>query len=403
MAVVLALGSACAKLVEQPVAVDAAQPEPALAGVDSSTTTTPELPEQADQSEQALPTPVPTSISAAPVTTPAPDPVPASLVSLERPAPASQAIKADRLSVYRPNLWHHIRENMRWEYASNERIEAQLKWFARHPSYINRVVERSKPYLFHIVMELQKNDMPVELALLPVVESAFQPFAYSFGRATGLWQFIPSTGKAFGLKQNWWYDGRRDVVASTDAAIRFFTELHDEFSGDWLHALAAYNAGPAKVRRAIRRNSKKGASTSYWDLRLPRETHNYVPKLLAIVELVKNASLHQIELPPVETEPYFATVNIGAQLDLSRAAEMANTDIEELYLLNPGFNRWATAPDGPHRLLVPIDQRENFVTALRSLPEDQRISWTRHTIKPRRHPQHHCRALLDHGGSIKKG
>ena len=260
-------------------------------------------------------------------------------------------------------------------------VKGRLAWYAKNQEYLDRVVERSKPYLFHIVSEVEKRGMPLELALLPVVESAFHPFAYSRSHASGIWQFIPSTGKIFGLKQNWWYDGRRDIVAATRGALDYLEKLNREFDGDWLLALAAYNTGERNVARAIRRNRNAGKKTDFFSLRLPRETKGYVPSLLAVAELVANPEQHGITWQPVADQPYFAQVDTGEQIDLAVAAELAGIKMDELYTLNPGFNRWATDPRGPHRLLLPVGKETSFLEKLAGLSPQERINWQSHEIK----------------------
>ncbi|WP_250658334.1 LysM peptidoglycan-binding domain-containing protein [Alkalimarinus coralli] len=280
------------------------------------------------------------------------------------------------------DLWLRMRSGFKLDLdLNNPRIEMQLNWYKKHQRYIDRTTARSSRYLHYIVQETEKRGMPLELALLPVVESAFDPFAYSHGRASGIWQFIPGTGKAFGLKQDWWYDGRRDIVASTDAALTYLQALANRFDGDWLLALAAYNSGGGTVSKAIRYNKKRGRKTDYWSLKLPRETRAYVPKLLAISKLIKEPEKYGITLKPLPNEAYFDIVKVGSQIDLAQAAKMANISVEELYLLNPGFNRWATSPIGPHRLLIPIANTEQFKTALASIPANQRLSWQRYSVK----------------------
>jgi membrane-bound lytic murein transglycosylase D len=264
----------------------------------------------------------------------------------------------------------------------NNRIDVQRAWFANHQAYLDRVATRAQRYLYYVTEQVQSRHMPLELALLPVVESAFDPFAYSRGRASGPWQFIPSTGRHFDLTQNWWYDGRRDIVASTQAALTYLQQLADRFDGDWLLALASYNAGAITVSRAIARNQSRGLPTDFWHLNLPRETSAYVPKLLAIAQLVANPGKYGITLPVIPNTPYFAIIDTGGQLDLSQAAKMADISVEELYMLNPGFNRWATPPGGPNRLLVPVQHEATFETELAKLPEDERIRWSRYAIKP---------------------
>ncbi|WP_096085857.1 LysM peptidoglycan-binding domain-containing protein [Agaribacterium haliotis] len=279
------------------------------------------------------------------------------------------------------DLWQRIRDSYAMEFDDNRRIQSQLAWYQRHPDYLSRVAKRGAPYMHHIVEELEARDMPAELAFLPVVESAFDPFAYSPGRASGMWQIIPGTGKMLGLKQTWWYDGRRDVVASTDAALRYLDKLQRQFDGDWLLALAAYNAGGGTVRKAIRRNKKDGLPTDYWSLDLPRETEDYVPRLLALSMLYGDPERYQLSLPTLENEQHFAAVDVEAQIDLAQAAQMAALDMDEFYRLNPAFNRWATDPEGPHRLLVPLSAHETFQSQLQTLPPEARVSWQRHTIK----------------------
>lgn len=279
------------------------------------------------------------------------------------------------------DLWQRMRSGFALDHdASDPRVQAQLNWYKKHPQYIDRVVERGSRYLHYIVTETQKRGLPTELALLPVVESAFDPFAYSHGRAAGLWQFIPSTGKYFGLTQSWWHDDRRDVIAATDAALTYLDRLATRFDGDYMLALAAYNSGGGTVSSAMRRNRKKNAATDFWSLDLPRETRHYVPKLIALAKIFDQPEKYGIELPPLADEPYFEVVQTGSQLDLAQAAELAGVDIDEIYLLNPSFNRWATSPEGPHRLLVPRENARTFTAALEKTDPSQRVSWNNYKV-----------------------
>lgn len=281
------------------------------------------------------------------------------------------------------DLWERLRSNFSMDLdIDNSRIESQRNWYARNQLYFNRTSERAKRYLEYIVSELEARDMPGELALLPIVESAFDPFAYSHGRASGIWQFIPSTGQAFGMEQDWWYDGRRDIISSTEGALRYLEQLAERFDGDYELALASYNAGWGRVARAIRANDSQGQDTDYWSLSaLPRETRQYVPKLIALAQIVADPEKYGIVLPEVPNEPYFEVVDIGSQMDLAEAADMAELDVQEVYRLNPGYNRWATSPDGPHRLLVPKESAETFRSALAEVPPDQRISWRNYSVE----------------------
>lgn len=279
------------------------------------------------------------------------------------------------------DLWQRLRDGFRMRDYDHKRVQNELQWFARNQDYLDRVAQRAEPFLHLIVEEVERRNMPSEIALLPVVESAFQPFAYSHGRASGIWQFIPGTGRLYGLKQNWWYDGRRDVLAATHAALDYLQALHQTFDGDWQLALAAYNSGEGTVRKAIRRNQSRNLATDFWHLDLPRETRGYVPKLLAISALVATPEKFGITLQGIDNGPRLAQVDTGSQIDLALAAEMAGLGLEELYQLNPGFNRWATDPSGPHHLLIPLENQARFEQRLAALPAQQRIQWQRHQIR----------------------
>lgn len=279
-------------------------------------------------------------------------------------------------------VWQRIRlgYGMNWQ-LEQPRIDAELNGYINNPNYMARVSERAERYVYYVTEQLVKHQMPLELALLPIVESAYDPFAYSHGRASGMWQFIPGTGRMFNLNQDWWYDGRRDIIASTAAAISYLKSLHRYYDGDWLLALAAYNSGQGNVNKAIRKNKKLGQPTNFWALDLPDETRSYVPKLLALAKLLDQPLRYNIALYPVANQPYFAVVDTRSQIDLAQAARMANIDIDELYRLNPGYNRWATSPKGPHRLLVPVDHRPVFENSIAQLPANERLHWQRYTIK----------------------
>ncbi|MCS6948190.1 MAG: transglycosylase SLT domain-containing protein, partial [Steroidobacteraceae bacterium] len=253
-------------------------------------------------------------------------------------------------SVATDDLLQRLRSGFALPEVDHPSIDAHLSWYARNPEYLERVFGRAELYLHHIVGEIEARGMPLELALLPVIESAFEPFAYSRARAAGLWQFIPGTGERFGLPQNWWYDGRRDVLESTRAALDYLQFMHDEFNGDWLLAAAGYNCGEHCVLRAIRENQAQGKPIDFWSLRLPAETRAYVPKLLAMSRLVANPELYGIAFSQIPNEPYFVKVDTGGQIDLKLAAELAGITHEELSELNPAFHRWATPPQGPHHL-----------------------------------------------------
>ncbi|HED17058.1 MAG TPA: lytic transglycosylase, partial [Gammaproteobacteria bacterium] len=293
-----------------------------------------------------------------PAAVPAAVPVVAKTATVEPPAPPPAA----------QDLWARLRSGYRLPDADHKRVGSHLQWYVKHPEYLNRVIDRAEPFMYFILDEIDKRNMPAEIALLPIVESAFQPFAYSHGRAAGIWQFIPGTGRMYGLKQDWWYDGRRDVIAATHAALDYLNALNKHFKGDWLLALAAYNSGQGTVDKAIRYNRKRKRPTDFWHLRLPKETRGYVPRLLAISNVFADPDQHGLQLRSLENKPQILIVSTGSQLDLALAADMAGIDLERLYKLNPGYNRWATDPAGPHQLVLPIANVEPFNIALASLP-----------------------------------
>lgn len=279
------------------------------------------------------------------------------------------------------DLFERIRDGFALEDVDDPSIDREQSWFARHPAYLDRTFKRGERYLYHIVNEIEARKMPLELALLPVVESAFNPVAYSRARASGLWQFIPGTGRRYGLKQNWYYDGRRDVLAATTAALDYLEFLAAEFNGDWLLAVAAYNTGEANVARAIRRNLEAGKPTDFFSLKLPRETRAYVPKLLAIRRIVANPTAHGLEFAPIPNEPFFEKVDVAGQIDLNVAAELAGISKEELLALNPAFNHWVTDPDGPHYLLIPVASASRFAEAVKLLPPEERVRVVHHRVR----------------------
>ncbi|WP_028865141.1 LysM peptidoglycan-binding domain-containing protein [Psychromonas aquimarina] len=278
------------------------------------------------------------------------------------------------------NLWLKLAEGFVFEVPENSRIARQRNYFLNNPNYLKQVSKRAEPFLYLIVEQIEAKNLPLELALLPVVESTFDPFAYSHASASGLWQFMPVTGERFGLKQDWWYDGRRDVYASTEAALRYMEILHKYLGDDWLHALAAYNSGEGRVQRAARKNKKLNKPTDYWNLDLPRETQEYVPKLLALVDILRNHQEYGVELPVIANKQVLTYIDTNSQIELAYAAEFSDLSIAEIQLLNPAFNHWATSPDGPHKLLVPTVSAEQFAAKLSQIDENKRIRWDRYKV-----------------------
>jgi membrane-bound lytic murein transglycosylase D len=289
-----------------------------------------------------------------------------------------------REPVIEPDLLERVRAGFALDLATDDpAVQREREWYARNQAYLDRVFNRGDLYLYHIVAALEERDMPAELALLPIVESAFDPFAYSHGRAAGLWQIIPGTGKRLGLEQNWWFDGRRDVLESTRAALDYLQQLHEQFHGDWLLAVAGYNSGEGNVERALRKATDAGRPQDFWGIKsyLPVETRTYVPRLLAVASLVADPAAFGVTLPAIPNEPRFGVVPTGGQIDMALAAELAGLATDEIYALNAGVNRWATDPDGPHRLLVPVSHVERFTASLAALGERERVQWTRHRVK----------------------
>lgn len=304
-----------------------------------------------------------------------------------QPAPTLVPSLSYELVPYAPeplppaDLWERLRRGYALPELHHPRIISELNWFVRHPDYLERTFTRAEPYLHFAVTEAERRGLPLELALLPVVESAFDPFAFSPARASGLWQFMPATGRLYGLQQDWWHDERRDVLKATKAAYAFLEDMHGLFEGDWLLALAAYNSGSGNVRKAQRRNERRGQPVDFFSLNLPRETEAYVPKLLAIARLVQKPEAYGIALHPLANASQFAIVETGGQLDLARAADLAGVAMETLYRLNPALNRWSTHPDGPHRLLLPKDKADAFRAGLAELNPAERVAWVRHIIR----------------------
>ncbi|MDD2800750.1 MAG: LysM peptidoglycan-binding domain-containing protein [Methylococcales bacterium] len=281
--------------------------------------------------------------------------------------------KSKAASSHKNTVWERMLALYSLPEIDNERIDREIDWYLQHPASLAVIQQRAQPYLHHILEEIETKDLPGEIALLPIVESAFLPDAYSKSDASGLWQFIPSTGNDFGLQQNYWYDGRRDVYASTKAATDYLKQLSETFDGDWLLALASYNYGKGNVRKAIERNEDLNLPTDYWSLSLPEETMNYVPRLLAVARIFANAEEYNIRLQHIPNKPYFEVVDVHSQLDLPKAAELADTPLYEFLKLNPGFNHATTAPQGPHQLLIPVDKVQAFKQNLAQLPYDERV------------------------------
>lgn len=277
------------------------------------------------------------------------------------------------------DLWQRIRNGFAMPDLDNNLIARHERWYASHPAYVARMTERSQRYLHFIVEEVEKRGMPSEIALLPMIESGFNPTAYSISRASGIWQFIPSTGKKYGMSQNWWYDGRRDIINATTGALDYLQKLHDQF-GDWQLALAAYNCGEGAVERAQERNRKHGKPTDYASLKLPNETLNYVPKLLAVKNIVSHPDQFGLVLQSIPNQPYFTAVSTDKHIDVKLAAKLADISLEEFTALNPAHSRPVILQENDNVLLLPLDKAETFRTNLANYNEPL-VSWQAYRSK----------------------
>jgi membrane-bound lytic murein transglycosylase D len=293
----------------------------------------------------------------------------------QRPVSASTAS-----SIASPaDLWDRIRNGFALAEFDSQEVRDSEDFYVSQPEYMQRVFQRSKRYLFHIVEEVERRGMPAEIALLPIIESAFNPLAYSSGHASGIWQLIPSTGKMLGLKQNWWYDGRRDIIAATNAALNYLQKLHRIF-GDWELVLASYNWGEGAVERSLNKNRSGGLPADFRNISLPPETQSYVPRLIAIKNIISNPAIFGIELEPVPNEPYFEKVEATRNMDVKLAAKLANISMDEFNALNPAHNRPVINAEGPRTLLFPVDKAEIFAENLQN-HDKPLVSWQAYRAK----------------------
>jgi len=279
------------------------------------------------------------------------------------------------------DLWGRVRAGYAMPMLDSPLVARHEKWFVNNPEYLDSMVGRARLYLYYIVEEVEKRGMPMEIALLPAIESAYKPQAYSRARAAGLWQFIPATGRIYGLEMNWWYDGRNDVMASTGAALDYLEKLHGQFN-DWQLALAAYNCGEGKVERLIAENRRKGLPTDYSSLKkLPKETKNYVPKLMAMANIIADPAKYGLQIAAIPNTEYFARIVTDGQIDLGVVAKLTDMPVDELFMINPGYQRWVTDPKGPHALLVPADKKDALIEGLTKLADEERVQWARHQVR----------------------
>ena len=299
----------------------------------------------------------------------------ASIITPTAPIPASKPLPPAT------DLWERIRRELTWQDIHNAKIGKARDGFLAQPDYLPVVSRRAEIYLYYIVEEVERRGLPMEIALLPLVESTLNPFAYSSEHAAGLWQIIPSTAKYLGVQRNWWYDGRRDLRESTRIALDYLESLHAEFDDDWLLALAAYNGGKGRVGRARAANEAKGRATNYWALDLPRETEKYVPKLIALAAIIAYSDGLGVDIPPVPNSPAFEIAATGGQIEMLRAADIAGMELKALRAYNPGQIRWATAPEQAQELLVPIGTGASFAEGIARLTPDDRVTWEHYRIQ----------------------
>jgi membrane-bound lytic murein transglycosylase D len=307
-------------------------------------------------------------------------------------APAAHTPEAEPEERKYDSVWDRIRTGFALPQISNSTVDAQIRFYTSKKKYFYGVMQQSEPYLYHVASEMQANGMPMELALLPFIESSYNPTASSPGNQNvGMWQFGAATGRNFGLKQNNWYDGRRDVVASTDAAIRLLKKLYVRFDNDWLLAVAAYNAGDGAVQKAIDQNRRAGKPTDFWSLPLTKTTRGYIPQLLALSKIVANPNIYDFNLYPIADVPYFVKINVDSHISIADAAQKSALDVGLLKKLNAGFKTGITDPTEPRHLLVPVDSAAIFRLQLDSLPKQTLTQQTRaqektqrtyHTVKP---------------------
>lgn len=281
-------------------------------------------------------------------------------------------------------IWHALADSFHLTNEINHPdVDKHVQKLLQNKAQLQKLMEYSAPYLHYVLNEVKQRGLPGELALIPIVESAFNPFAKSHVGAVGLWQLMPATSTDLGVTRDWWFDGRRDIQQSTKASLQYFDYLKKFFKGDWSHAIAAYNAGQGRVRSAINKNISNNKDTSYWTLPLPKETKDYVPKLYALVKIIKEPARYNVKLPSILNQPYFKFVKVDATIELAKAAKLANMDLKEFQVLNPGHKQWLTKPEMAHKIAVPVHKVDAFKQNLRKVSEEKKglMQWKGHVVK----------------------
>jgi peptidoglycan lytic transglycosylase D len=325
---------------------------------------------QAEAPAGVVAAPPPAAQPAEPVAPLVPSPAPAAAPETTKPPLAIKQVDA---AAGPQDVWQRVRQGFAMPDLNNDLVRKHVAYYKARPDYLQRIFDRSRLYLYHIVAEIERRGLPTELALLPMVESAFNPMAYSRAHASGLWQFIPGTGKRFELQQNWWYDGRRDIVDSTDAALDYLTKLY-KIHGDWQLALASYNWGENAVSRAVAKNRKARKPTDYSHLKMPKETRQYVPKLQALKNIISDPAKYGIELTPIPNEPYFIVLTEPLAVDVALAARLAEMPVEDFIALNPGLSRPFIRNEGT-RIILPADKVAVFRDNLSKQDPGSLVSW----------------------------
>jgi len=297
------------------------------------------------------------------------------------PTKTATVIPAVKLPHEHDDVWQRIRSQLSIEVPDHPAVNKWKKYYLKHPNFMVTISKRAEPFLLYIVQEIEARNIPVELALLPIVESSYIPYCVSNKSATGLWQFMPVSAQRFNVEQNWWFEGRRDIVQSTRAALDYFEFFHRSLGQDWLNAIAAFNSGEGRVGRAIKRNKKENLATDFWSLKLPSETTQFVPKLLAIADILKHADALDYVFTPIDNKPAVEIVEIEGQLDISLAAQWANITPKDLLSLNPGLKRWATAPNSNYQIMLPVDSAPSFKEKLSTTDKKDWLRWDRYKVK----------------------
>ena len=337
------------------------------------------------------PAPKPVAASSVPAATAHPSTVPANAPepadeAEAAPAPDADVVRRDYVPHEWPDpgrdLWSAIRHDFALDPNSERRsVRAWTQFYATHNDHLDASLSRAQPFLWHVVQQIEARHMPGEIALLPIVESGYNPAAKSYAGASGMWQFMPGTADHMDLTRDWWYDGRNDPIASTDAALNYLQSLNNRYDGNWLLALAAYNAGPGRVDRAIERADREGISTAYWDLELPEETREYVPQLLALRRIMMNPARFGVNWPALANTPRTRVVALPAQTDMQIAADMLDMSEDDLRRLNPGLRRWASDPNHETRLLVPSTKAAAFESRLSQINPRKLVDSAEHTVR----------------------